>query len=333
MRSALHTTGVGETERGYRRGVVMGLTMAEIMLLFVFCLLLVAAGMVSARDTEIKKTKEEARVAEKLLTRGGGDQSGADVIKENVTLTAENERLLTENTRLRQVVLTTPLPQKEKIPEDTWRELELTREIASAAREQGVSLSEVREGIEAGKFGETILIGDDPMQPPFQPGHEWPPIIMLGSDKFRFQTNSAELTPAFREHLQTVTADQVQQLLDQYEVDVIEVVGHTDESPIASTQDSTMDALAIDAIHGKASVEDLVPVDNAGLGLARAIAVVHALEETELGKKGIKMIPLSAAQLVLPGDRLSDGGTPEANQSRRRIEIRVRRSTPVESEQ
>jgi hypothetical protein len=65
---------VAEAEGGYRRGVVMGLTMAEIMLLFVFCLLLVAAGMVSDRDSKIEQAKTQIAVisAEKTaLGRSG----------------------------------------------------------------------------------------------------------------------------------------------------------------------------------------------------------------------------------------------------------------------
>ena len=34
--------------RGYNRGLILGLTMAESMLLLVFCLLLVAAALISA---------------------------------------------------------------------------------------------------------------------------------------------------------------------------------------------------------------------------------------------------------------------------------------------
>ena len=34
--------------KGYNRGLILGLTMAESMLLLVFCLLLVAAAMISA---------------------------------------------------------------------------------------------------------------------------------------------------------------------------------------------------------------------------------------------------------------------------------------------
>ena len=52
---------------------------------------------------------------------------------------------------------------------------------------------------------------------------------------------------------------------------------HTDEKPIKSTQLSTLDTLAIPVPNGDAPIVDLKPVHNAGLGLARAIAVANAL--------------------------------------------------------
>ena len=80
---------------------------------------------------------------------------------------------------------------------------------------------------------------------PSPSGHDWPPMITLGSDEFRFVTSSAELSEDFRTRLETETVQQLQDLLASYDVDVIEVVGHTDEQPINSTQRSTLDTLAI----------------------------------------------------------------------------------------
>lgn len=313
---------VSESEGGYRRGVIIGLTMAEIMLLFVFCLLLVAAGMVSDRDTKIEEARNEIasieRQKEALELALPSTQRTADLRK-------ANEQLLKENAKFREIIFAIPTPSASTIPEDTWRELTLSRQIATAASDKGITLVEVLQQVEAmGPSGAAQAASAEGQ------GHQWPPIITLGSDKFRFQSNSAELTPQFRDYLTEVTAPQVQELLDTFQVDVIEVVGHTDESPITATRPSTLDQLAIKALRGEAEVGDLIPVDNAGLGLSRAIAVVKALETTELGARGIKMIPLSAAQVVVPGDEVSDGKTPEASSERRRIEIRVRRSMPSE---
>ena len=157
--------------------------------------------------------------------------------------------------------------------------------------------------------------------------HDWPPIITLGNDEFRFEVNSSELTEDFQTRIQHDIAEQVTNILNTYEVNVIEVVGHTDEVPITTDRQSTMDTAAIAALSGDASISDLIPVDNAGLGLARAIAVARELRSA-LNMDGVTVIPMSAAQLVLSGDRLSTGENAESDSDRRRIEIRVRSSSP-----
>jgi hypothetical protein len=54
--------------------------------------------------------------------------------------------------------------------------------------------------------------------------------------------------------------------------------------------------------------------------------VANALGQAGL-PAGVRVIPLSAAQVVKPGDVLSDGLNPSDSADRRRIEIRIRRST------
>lgn len=83
-------------------------------------------------------------------------------------------------------------------------------------------------------------------------------------------------------------------------------------------------------LNGDAPIADLKPVDNAGLGLARAISVANALA-SELKGTGVKIVPLSGAQLILPGDVVSDGLNPDNDRNRRRIELRVRRSSGDET--
>lgn len=60
-----------------------------------------------------------------------------------------------------------------------------------------------------------------------------------------------------------------------------------------------------------------------GLGLARAVSVANALK-SEGKLKGATILPLSAAQLILPGDVITTGQA-GAEETRRRIEIRIRR--------
>lgn len=50
---------IAETERGHRRGVVLGFTMAELLLLLLFCLLLISATALLDRDKEINALREQ----------------------------------------------------------------------------------------------------------------------------------------------------------------------------------------------------------------------------------------------------------------------------------
>ena len=65
-------------------------------------------------------------------------------------------------------------------------------------------------------------------------------------------------------------------------------------------------------------------VDNAGLGLARASAVIRVLRSIpELSN--YEILPYSAGQLILPNETLTNGQSILEDDQRRRIEIRVRR--------
>jgi hypothetical protein len=105
---------------------------------------------------------------------------------------------------------------------------------------------------------------------------------------------------------------------------MFEVVGHTDEQRMGQKL-SNLDDNLIAALNGVTPIGTLTPTDNAGLGMARAVSVASVLL-ADPRLKGIKIIPLSAAQLVLPGDILSDGSAIGNVKERRRIEIRMRRS-------
>ena len=69
----------------------------------------------------------------------------------------------------------------------------------------------------------------------------------------------------------------------------------------------------------------LQPADNAGLGLARALAVVNVLS-SELRLRNFQILPLSAAQLIGTDGRLTRWDEHGDVRERRRIEIRMRSS-------
>ena len=67
-------------------------------------------------------------------------------------------------------------------------------------------------------------------------------------------------------------------IADYPDVNVIEVIGHTDEQPLVQ-RPSNLDELLMPVLQGKSSVIRLAPADNAGLGLARAVSVIAGLAE------------------------------------------------------
>jgi outer membrane protein OmpA-like peptidoglycan-associated protein len=158
-------------------------------------------------------------------------------------------------------------------------------------------------------------------------GHKWPPIISLSeAGGYYFKTGSAELSSAFREALLDSTPRRIAEYIKQFDVDVIEVVGHTDEQPIG-LRPSNLDRDLLPVLNGTANIISLVPADNAGLGLARAVSVVSVLRQSKL-LAGLKVLPLSGAQLINTNETLTVSGTPGDIQERRRIEIRLRKTTP-----
>ncbi len=151
-----------------------------------------------------------------------------------------------------------------------------------------------------------------------------PPILTLREDRgFRFESGSALLSEQAAGKLHDETVRQLVDLVGRYDVDVIEVIGHTDEQPVGTSHVSNLDQSLLD-VFGGGPVESLSPADNAGLGLARAVSVARLLK-TDARLSGIEILPLSAAQLVRPDGRLTAGGGGN-EPDRRRIEIRLRRS-------
>jgi hypothetical protein len=159
--------------------------------------------------------------------------------------------------------------------------------------------------------------------------HDWPPIINLSeAGGYNFDSGSAVLSAQFIDVLGGQVIDQLMKTLDQYDVDVIEVIGHTDEQPIAARA-SNLDEMLPRVMANGADIQDLIAADNAGLGLARAVSVARILSADER-LAGYTILPLSAAQLIETGDRLTRWTSGGSVKERRRIEIRVRgRNTQV----
>jgi outer membrane protein OmpA-like peptidoglycan-associated protein len=155
--------------------------------------------------------------------------------------------------------------------------------------------------------------------------HTWPPIISLDEAKgYFFPKGRASLSEEFTERLHGPIKDELAAHIGEYETDVIEVVGHTDEQPVRGG--SNLDARLLDVLGGQSSADSLSAADNVGLGMARAAAVAKVLAEALAPLVDVKVIAYSAGQTVEPGDVLSRGLDRGDSQGRRRIEIRLRRS-------
>ncbi|MBI5319810.1 hypothetical protein [Bradyrhizobium sp.] len=322
--------------------------MAEIMLLLVFCLLIVMATFLT--------TEQSKRVAaeEKLLQQQEQNQRDRDMVAALRRNSAVLEKLQAFSG------LTDP-----KEIDKYWRELVDSQTAMADLQKIGVSVKEVRErltdleklrsnGLDIDKALRDVDVVNainramaKPGQPPPSTvdilsaiekgmtgagpsGHQWPPIIGLSEALgYTFKSGSAELSPAFHNTLISKTPNDILKYIKKYNVDVIEVVGHTDEQPIGM-RPSNLDRDLLAVLKSTANVATLVPADNAGLGLARAVSVVSVLRQSSL-LAGYKLIPLSGAQLVNTDETLAILGIPANVPERRRIEIRLRKSVPQET--
>lgn len=161
-------------------------------------------------------------------------------------------------------------------------------------------------------------------KPPTTLPHDQPPIIVLTeAEGYSFETGKADITPEFSEALTMKIIPNLNAFAEQYHCDVIEVIGHTDGQPVAFTSRSNLDAHLSLALNG--GTVPLIPGSNADLGLMRAWSVIRYLREIK-EFRGKVFYGYSAGQAILPDGRYAApyGMTP--NPSRRRIEIRLRRS-------
>jgi outer membrane protein OmpA-like peptidoglycan-associated protein len=243
-----------------------------------------------------------------------------------------------------------------------WRELVDSRTAMAELQKNGVSVKELRDriadmeklrsnGIDVDKAlrdSDVVSAINRTMTKPGQPpastlaildavergiagpgpsGHQWPPIITLSdAGGYSFKSGSAELSQKLRDELINKTPSEILEYIKKYNVDVIEVVGHTDEQPIGIRQ-SNLDRDLLSVLKNTLNVASLTPADNAGLGLARAVSVVSVLRKSSL-LAGYKLIPLSGAQLVNTDETLAILGASRDDPQRRRIEIRLRKSVP-----
>jgi flagellar motor protein MotB len=290
----------------------LGLTLAEVLLLLLFLLMLVLAGWMSRlrKDLDVAQATIAVLHANALDRDTSPDPARLDVIAKLAKALGDNDIDIRE---LLSAVEDDSLVDPSDPPADLRASLEFRSEILKKLKERGF------DSLTATQIAEQAIAGASVSN---KGEHDWPPIINLTeADGYFFNSGSAELSPAFRKLVSGPVADQLLEIVSKYDVNVIEVVGHTDEQPLAPRY-SNLDQTLFGALRGGDAAK-LDPADNAGLGMARAVAVANLLMQDQR-LSTFRILPLSGAQLI-DHDRLASGSGGDV-QERRRIEIRVRRS-------
>lgn len=353
---------IASQSSSYRRGLVLGLTMAEVMLLLVFCLLIGLGALLARHSSENTRLSGENEWLRNEIVRI--KDANATLSTASMNCTPDQQRVIAAlqgNTELYERLKATAMSGTSSEIDENWRELVTAWDIVAEAKNNGTdlrnSLSTLAELKDRGIDTKAALRDADVVSAleKVMPAGEtttadnvvkyiergllwskkevdrWPPIITLSeADGFHFGRGSAELSPEFSRTLTDTVPSKIIDIIKQFDVDIIEVVGHTDEQPVSQRQ-SNLDRNLAPVLKNSLGITSLTPADNAGLGLARAVAVVSVLLKSEQ-LAGYKLIPLSAAQLVNIDESLALAEPAGDVQERRRIEIRLRKSARKQRE-
>lgn len=274
--------------------------MAEVMILLLFVLLMALAAALQNRDDRIRALDKggASRMIEELQRAYPQANNSDDYFKE-LTRAIEARRQVEE-------------AGAKDGAKNLLVDAEIGRQVREAAAASGVKDPEkfVKEVVAASTRGRK---------------GQWPPFFSLSeAGGYFFDSGKATLRPEFERSLRSEVIPMLAKSVADYDVDVIEVIGHTDEVPMSGR--SNLDTALIQASVGRAPIGALRSTDNAGLAMARAVAVVQQLR-ADPRLRGAAILPLSGAQMIVPVDRVADGSARGSDERRRRIEIRLRKST------
>lgn len=152
-----------------------------------------------------------------------------------------------------------------------------------------------------------------------------PPIITLDeASGYTFDSGSAGLSISFQHALQQEIIPKLNTILNDYNVDVVEVVGHTD-GQIVSAKQSNLDLELENVALERSSIESLVFGSNVDLGLIRAIAVANFIKHNASGKLSNSSYRYYSAAQLIPPNGPPQNASREPDATRRRIELRFTR--------
>lgn len=303
-------------KRIQRKAQAFGTSALELMLIITFLILLMLLTYFSSIVPAVNAARNEEL---EELTREELVGFASDLRRQLETALAENRELRAQNEELTEIVndsmeeLAAADSQEDarpnRLPERTAnlrRQLETALAENKEVRAQNEELTERLKELERGESS-----GE----------HDWPPSIPLDeADGYSFQSNSSEVSARFKDLLQQKIVPRILEVSAQYKANVIEVVGHTDERPVSGM--STLDENLLPFLRGNPDAP-LTAADNAGLGFARAAAVVRVLAESSKLSSHY-LTPLSGAQVILRNGAIADGLESGDRPRRRRIEIRMR---------
>ena len=307
--------------RSYQRGVLLGLTLAEVFILLLFVFLLILSN--NQKDTgSSKKDDSQGNPSPENNTLG---ISLSDVTwgSNKTFLPPITPRDLVQNGAPESPPPPLGLPPVKSTESGSMLidEQEPTTEVRSDKSNFFSSNSLVSDKGKQKDKQDGIKSNDSEINPPIKDGHNWPPIITITeAEGYSFPTGSAYISNTFKELLTNKVAALLKENIDKYQANIVEVFGHTDEQPKSGY--SNLDVTLINAVNGRFPIDKLSAADNVGLGMARAVSVVKVLSLCpELSN--IKILPYSAGQSVDNTGSLSTGLSGD-RPSRRRIEIRLR---------
>lgn len=317
-------TEIGQ-DRPYRQGLVLGLTVAEVMILLIFILLMMLAAALSSRDEQIELLSEDSQsrlIA--ILQDAYPEATTPDDHWEELKSAIEVRRQVEEE-------------GQKAADEQLIRDAEIGRRFRRLVEQQGIddpkeALAMARSGKEATEAARAAgiknpakFIAETAAATRRGKAGEWPPFFSLSeAGGYFFDSGKATLRPEFENNLRNEVIPLLVKNLKDYDVDVVEVIGHTDEVPMKG--ETNLDRFLIPASAGRFPIAGLRSRDNAGLAMARAVAVVKVLRN-DPRLKGVTILPLSGAQMIVPVDQVADGSQRGSDQNRRRIEMRLRRTT------
>ena len=275
-------TYINRASESYRRGVIFGLTIAEVLLLLIFCILLLLKFTFDQKNKEIEQL----------------DNNNENLTKQIDTFEAWISTIPVTNIKsgLVETVLNTL---------DEEQRENLLANASLAANKTPSELTDMQARAEISN-------------------NKWPPIISLSEARnYSFEVGSATLAPQFKQALKGKIAEQILALLNEFDADIIEVIGHTDQQPMSSTRTTNLDKIPLSFLTSNLDLT-LNARDNAGLGYSRALSVIKELRKVPSLQK-YTILPYSAAQMITPDEELNTGINDYDRALLRRIEIRVRR--------